>query len=160
MDQNNENPNPETENIKVESSEVVENNENTKDNESANTNNVVNNNTNNTSSNNTEQKAPVILRIVSFFIPLVGLIIYACNATNNKKYANSCGIPALIGFITGIILIPVFIFIVSIIIAMVAYNSSSTVPDLDDYYDDYRGGYRYYYDSHFDYEDELSEWKL
>lgn len=59
-----------------------------------------------------EQKASFGLKVLSFFIPLVGLILFACNISNRPKYAKGCGIAALIGFTIIIILnmlIPVFI---------------------------------------------------
>lgn len=51
-----------------------------------------------------ELKASIVLKIVCFLIPIVGLIIYACNVSKNKKYANSCGISSLLGILTPIII--------------------------------------------------------
>ena len=93
-------------------------------------------------SNNTDEKAPVILRIISFFIPLVGLIIYLCSYDNNRKYGNACGIPALIGFILGVVLIPLIIFIFIIGIGIFAYNSAQKLD-----YNVNDGDFTYYYDS-------------
>lgn len=61
-----------------------------------------------------ELKASAGLKVICFLIPLVGLIIYACNVSHNRKYANSCGIASIIGVILPIIIsliIGAFIFI-------------------------------------------------
>ena len=55
-------------------------------------------------SNDQGEKAPLILRIVCFLLPIVGLILYCVNSSSNKTYAHSCGKAALAGFITGIII--------------------------------------------------------
>ena len=68
------------------------------------TNNYQNQTTNNANPNAIQEKAPVLLRILCFFVPLVGLILYAVKYSSDKTYAKSCGIPALIGFI--LLLIP------------------------------------------------------
>lgn len=44
------------------------------------------------------------LRLICFFIPLVGLIIYAVNIVQNPKVAKECGKFSLIGFIVGLII--------------------------------------------------------
>lgn len=49
-------------------------------------------------------RAPVILRIISFFFPLVGLILYCVWNKEYKQKAKDVGIPALVGFIISIVL--------------------------------------------------------
>ncbi len=50
------------------------------------------------------------LKIVSFLIPLVGLIVYAVNIVQNPKVAKACGKWALMGFIVGIaIMVTIFV---------------------------------------------------
>lgn len=46
---------------------------------------------------------------IRFFIPLVGLIIYACNISKNRKYANSCGIASLVGLVFPIIIVIIIV---------------------------------------------------
>jgi len=46
----------------------------------------------------TAYESSLVLRIVSFLIPLVGLIVYAVNIVQNPKIAKECGKFALIGF--------------------------------------------------------------
>lgn len=70
-----------------------------------------------------EQKASIWLKILSFVIPLVGLILFACNISNRPKYAKGCGIAALIGFFTSIILTVVIICSFGLLI----YNSATEV---------------------------------
>ena len=67
---------------------------------------------------NQELKAPIILKVVCFFIPLAGLIIYACNISKNRKYANSCGIASLVGLLTPIIIV------IIIVVSGGIYNNS------------------------------------
>ena len=51
-----------------------------------------------------ELKASTGLKVLCFFIPLVGLIIYASNISHNRNYARQCGIASLWGFLTPIII--------------------------------------------------------
>ena len=119
-------------------------------------NNYQNQATNNANPNASQEKAPVLLRILCFFIPLVGLILYAVKYSSEKAYAKSCGIPALIGFILGIVLIPL-IFIIFMVLGVGAaiYDSASS-------YDDYDTGYSYYYNRYEKniFDDLEKEWKL
>lgn len=91
-------------------------------------------------------KAPVILRILSFFIPLLGLILFIANISENKEYAKSCGIPALIGFIIAILIIPIAFVIIGLVIFGLA--SSPDIAYNRSYTDDY--GYYYNINSSFD----------
>lgn len=56
-------------------------------------------------------KAPIILRIVCFFVPIVGLILFCCNISENKTYAKSCGIPALISTIISVCMVGIMLFL-------------------------------------------------
>lgn len=91
-------------------------------------------------------KAPVILRILSFFIPLLGLILFIANISENKEYAKSCGIPALIAFIIAILIIPIAFVIIGL--AIFGLASSSDIAYNRSYTDDY--GYYYNINSSFD----------
>lgn len=91
-------------------------------------------------------KAPVILRILSFFIPLLGLILFIANISENKEYAKSCGIPALIGCIIAILIIPIAFVIIGLVIFGLA--SSPDIAYNRSYTDDY--GYYYNINSSFD----------
>ena len=119
------------------------------------TNNYQNQATNNPNPNVSQEKAPVLLRILCFFIPLVGLILFAVKYSTEKAYAKSCGIPALIGFILGIVLIPIIFF------ALFALGIGAAIYDSADTY--YDSGYSYYY-NRYDRQDVFSgldkEWKL
>ena len=111
---------------------------------------------------NNDEKAPVILRIISFFIPLVGLIIYLCSYNDNRKYGNSCGVPALVGFIIGILLIPLLVFIFIISVGIYVFNSASDL-SYNDYDYDYDYGYDMgdIYSDYYDYDlNELDKWDL
>ena len=123
------------------------------------TNNYQNQTTNNPNPEANQEKAPVILRIISFFIPLVGLIIYACNSSTNKAYAKSCGIPALVSFIIGIVLIPLVVMFILFAGAAIIGGAVSSI-DYNDVDSDY---YSYYYDK-YDSEDPFSsldeDWNL
>lgn len=50
------------------------------------------------------ERAPVILRIISFLFPIVGLILYCTWNKEYKRKAKDVGIPALVGFILGLVL--------------------------------------------------------
>lgn len=72
-----------------------------------------------------QEKASIGLKILSFFIPLAGLILFACNISSKPRYAKGCGIAALIGFVTSIILTVVIIMILSF--GILVYNSATEV---------------------------------
>lgn len=68
-----------------------------------------NQNINNVSYNNNTKKEKndkinILLIIVSFIIPLVGLILFIAYNNKSPKFANANGIAALIGFIISMIL--------------------------------------------------------
>ncbi|MFR1777291.1 MAG: hypothetical protein ACLSW4_04475 [Clostridia bacterium] len=52
----------------------------------------------------TSYESSLGLRIICFFIPLVGLILYAVNIVQNPKIAKECGKFSLIGFIIGLVI--------------------------------------------------------
>lgn len=51
-----------------------------------------------------EAPASIGMKIVSFLIPLVGLIIYCVNISSAPNKAKECGIAAIIGFFVGAIM--------------------------------------------------------
>ena len=53
-----------------------------------------------------EYESSTGLRIICFFIPLIGLIVYAVNIVQSPKIAKECGLYALIGFIIGTLKVP------------------------------------------------------
>lgn len=59
------------------------------------------------------EDAPLVVKIVCFIIPLVGLILYICFLSKKPKYAKHCGSLALIGFCIPI-LFGVIAYILSI----------------------------------------------
>lgn len=87
-----------------------------------------------------KERATLGLKILCFFIPLAGLLIYACNISINKDFAKDCGKAALFGFllpfiIAIIILIYFGIFLVSKnatsnMLNSYSENNFSYVPDL------------------------------
>lgn len=55
-------------------------------------------NNTNTTTQKTDEPAPAGLKVLSFFIPLAGLILFCVNYSDKPRYAKGCGICALIGF--------------------------------------------------------------
>lgn len=49
-------------------------------------------------------KASFGMKLLCFFMPLAGLIIYTTNLKRMPNYAKSCGVASLIGFIVGIVI--------------------------------------------------------
>jgi len=80
-----------------------------------------------TSTVNNEEKAPVGLKILSFLIPIVGLIFFCINLNEKPKYAKGCGISALIGAIVIPIIIIVFTFILITGIGLTIFNQAQDV---------------------------------
>lgn len=91
-----------------------------------------------------EEKANVGLAILSFLIPLAGLIIFLVEKDKKPKTAKTSGICALVSFILYIVFY-VVIFVVGIVGSSVAYNT------IQDEYSDY-GNYEFdeNYDDNFD----------
>ena len=77
---------------------------------------------------NGKLEASIGIKILCFIIPLVGLILYICNVSTNKKYANACGKMALISAIIGLIL-PGIILVIILLLSMgiMVFNSSADV---------------------------------
>ncbi len=94
-----------------------------------------------------EQKASVGLAILSFIIPIVGLILFITMKDKRPKTAKASGICALVSFILGIVFSIVF-YAVGMMAAFTAYD------DYDSYYSDY-----YDYDDSYDtYDDTYYEY--
>jgi len=62
------------------------------------------------------------LKVLCFFVPLVGLLIYACNISFNRKFATECGKWSLISFL---ILVGMLILVFGIAIIMTIINMST-----------------------------------
>ena len=77
-----------------------------------------------------EEKANIGLAILSFFIPLVGLILFLTQKDKKPKTAKACGLAALISFVLGII----FSIIASVAAARLAVDNYD---DFDSIVDDY-----------------------
>lgn len=78
-------------------------------------------------------------KVLSFFIPLVGLIIYAVNIGKNNKLAKNCGKWALIGISIPIAMYLIFLVISTYVGVKNVYNADTlisdyiVVPDVTDY---------------------------
>lgn len=57
-----------------------------------------------------KDKVNVGLAILSFFIPLAGLIIFIKDRKNRPHHANVCGICALIGFIVLLVVACIIVY--------------------------------------------------
>lgn len=107
-------------NVTEENKEVIEKVENTKSN---NTENVVNNNgTTNYNNQNVNynvkvDKPSALFNILSFFVPIVGLILFLTMKDETPKKAKSIGIAALIGYIVSIVVsIIAFVFVYGVVL--------------------------------------------
>lgn len=84
----------------------------------------------NQTQNKLDEKAPTGLKVLSFFIPLAGLILFCVNYTDKPRYAKGCGIPALVGFFTIPLIIIVIVFSIIFITGLAIFSTaSSTVMD-------------------------------
>lgn len=79
-----------------------------------------------------EQKANVGLAILSFFIPIVGIVLYFTQKNEKPKTAKACGKAAL-----ACIIINVIIGIIYSVIIGVAASKVATDPDASAYLNDY-----------------------
>jgi len=111
-----------------------------------------------------KDKSNIGLNILSFFFPLVGFILFLCFNSTNPKKSKGCGIGALIGFITGIVLWGV-LFILLILFSTEHndynenyYETKEEYEFFDDYYeyDDYN---LYYFSYMIDYYSKLARGK-
>lgn len=109
-----------------------------------------------------EEKGSVLLGILGFMFPLIGLILYLAMMHSEPKKAKSAGKGALTAFIIYLVFIViylVFIVIVTMIPVIDTYRKSSQADDssyVESYdYDDVRYSndydYNYYYDYDYDY---------
>lgn len=53
--------------------------------------------------NSSEENANVLLVIASFFVPILGLVLFAVYRDTKKKTSKACGIAALVSFILNIV---------------------------------------------------------
>lgn len=60
------------------------------------------------------------LNILSFFIPLVGLILYLTQKDSTPIKAKACGKAALIGFICGIVLSIIYVIFIVVLAGSMA----------------------------------------
>lgn len=109
-----------------------------------------------------DEKGSVLLGILGFMFPLIGLILYLAMMHSEPKKAKSAGKGALTAFIIYLVFIViylVFIVIVTMIPVIDTYRKSSQADDssyVESYdYDDVRYSndydYNYYYDYDYDY---------
>lgn len=103
-----------------------------------------------------EEKGSVLLGILGFMFPLIGLILYLAMMHSEPKKAKSAGKGALIAFI--IYLVFIVIVTISVMIPVIdTYRKSSQADDssyVENYdYDDvrYSNDYDYNYDYDYDY---------
>lgn len=103
-----------------------------------------------------EEKGSVLLGILGFMFPLIGLILYLAMMHSEPKKAKSAGKGALIAFI--IYLVFIVIVTISVMIPVIdTYRKSSQADDssyIESYdYDDvrYSNDYDYNYDYDYDY---------
>lgn len=89
-----------------------------------------------------EQKANVGLAILSWFIPLVGLILFITKKNNEPKTAKACGVCALISFILS--------FIASLLLFAIPFMIGFT----SEFEEDYDNENNYTYEENYDYEDD------
>ena len=68
-----------------------------------------------------EDKPNFGFAVLSFFFPLIGLILFLCWNTSYPLKAKSCGMGALIGFLTGIVL--------SVVIVVIAFVTLGNLID-------------------------------
>lgn len=100
-----------------------------------------------------EEKANVGLAVLSFFIPLAGLILFLVKRKEEPKTAKACGISALVSWLIGILLV-VLIFVLSYMAVDKAIDTAKD--NVNDYYEKYKDEYDYDYDDDYSnsYEDE------
>ena len=78
-------------------------------------------------------KASFGWRLLSFFIPLAGLVLYLTRKDKKPQFAKSCGIAAIIGLIVSM----VWAVLVNVLTYGVFYNN----PAADEFYADFAGLY-------------------
>ncbi|MCH5321107.1 MAG: hypothetical protein J1E36_05050 [Eubacterium sp.] len=85
-----------------------------------------------------EEKASVGLAILSFIIPIVGLILFLTKKNDRPKTAKACGICALVSFILGIVSSIIMNFASAALFSSALdeyenYGDSSYVDEYDEY---------------------------
>lgn len=101
-----------------------------------------------------EQKASVGFAILSFLVPLAGLIIYLTMKDKRPKTAKTSGICALVSFILEIVFVIVFYVAGFAAIFYASESMDDAFSDYDSYYSDY-----YDYDDSYDtYDDTYYEY--
>lgn len=96
-----------------------------------------------------EQKASVGFAILSFFIPLAGLIIFLTQKSKRPKTAKVSGICALVSFILNIIASIIIVVVSSTAIIGASYDIAESIDDYSSSYSD-----NSYADDALDYEDD------
>lgn len=82
-----------------------------------------------------QDKASIGMKILSFLIPLVGLILFISKKKERPGYAKGCGIAALIGFIVGVIMIPVVIVATIGLMGLAVVNTANEVVNSQEFKD-------------------------
>lgn len=110
-----------------------------------------------------EEKGSVLLGILGFLFPLIGLILYLAMMHSEPKKAKSAGKGALTAFI--IYLVFIVIVTISVMVPVIdTYRKSSQADDssyVENYdYDDvrYSNDYDYNYDYDYDYDYSIDCW--
>lgn len=90
-------------------------------------------NNTNTTTQKTDEPAPAGLKVLSFFIPLAGLILFCVNYSDKPRYAKGCGICALIGFfVIPIVTVLIFmLFFVGLGLAIFSTAQNVGMPGKD-----------------------------
>ena len=72
-----------------------------------------------------QDKASIGMKILSFLIPLVGIILFFTKKKEQPGYAKGCGIAAIIGIVVGVIIIPIVIVGVVAAMGVAVVNTAS-----------------------------------
>lgn len=113
---------------------------------------VSNNNVNISSVPVMEEKANIGLAVLSFFVPIAGLILFLVKRREEPKTAKACGISALVSFIISI-LVSVLIIVLSFMAVNKAIDKAKD--NVNNYYENYKDELNNIYDDYTNsYEDE------
>lgn len=80
-----------------------------------------------------KDKASIGMKILSFLIPLVGIILFFVKKKEQPGYAKGCGIAALIGIVVGVIIIPIIVVGVVTAMGMAVVKTTNDVLNSDDF---------------------------
>ena len=72
-------------------------------------------------------------RLLSFFIPLAGLVLYLTRKDKKPQFAKSCGIAAIIGLVVSMVW--------TVLVNVLVYGVFYTNPAADEFYADFAGLY-------------------